>query len=519
MAGIYTKIKKAGTQTRFSTITEEIESLILPAVDKFIMQAEKHIYQQFSNRYLDQKTIDVIKKELSWAMSHSVDAVINNTQELAGTLFAAHGIKNSKTISNLVNYVSNGFGGDMADLLLSVKGQTERALNHISYTFGIQNNKEARMLYNEIKNLSGEDLKKGLESFQRVFSDEYGKRFLNEMTKNPVLASLIKQENGQLFFYNKNGRRYDIAKYKKAWGDYLALDAMRKAQGALARDNGLEVFRFERVRSVIEPREHSSREGEYFTTNPALVGKSINGKVINADLISDFHINDEPPHGCGHLYIAVEYSEEELEGNIKEDAKKDYSFNNDDTGKLNINKTDSLNKVYKLLSDKELLFNGELKVYDFNDKNISGETVIYDNKKDIIISSTISKNLENMFKKIKENDGDIKETEIFALSTYFHELVHTQQTYYPLMSHLKDKYKIKEYFTEIIARYKCKKYLLNKISKNNIDIVGNYDNLILLYGFEINQDVINQIESYLKDSDFTNIVDFYNKLKRSSNNK
>ncbi|HBD95700.1 MAG: hypothetical protein A2015_02995 [Spirochaetes bacterium GWF1_31_7] len=347
--GVFAQIKKAGTQTRFDIINNEIDTKLVPIVEKFILSAEKKIYENFNNRFLSQKEIDVIKSELTWSMTHAVDDIIKNTGELSATLFAAQGIQNSKTLQTLINYTANGFGGDMADMLLSVKGQTERALNHISYTFGMQNQREFRNLYNELKNFKGDDIKKNLESFQRVFSDEYGKRFLNEMTKNPILNSLIKQENGSLFFYNKNGRRYDIEKYKKAWGNYMAIDVMRKAQATLAKDNGLEVFRFDRVRDVVEPRDHSIHQGEYFTTNLELVGKEINGKIIQSDIISDFHISGEPPHGCGHLYIAVRLESESE--NIQENDKKDENNekNNENSGII------KKELSFKKITDKNVL--------------------------------------------------------------------------------------------------------------------------------------------------------------------
>jgi len=305
--GVYAKIKKAGTQSRFSTITEEIESQIMPEIWKFVKKAEKNVYEHYADRFISNEVIDTVRKELSFAASEQVDLILAKTAKLSGTLFTAQGVTDSKALNTLISYVKNDFGSDMSDMILSVKSQTEKALNHISYVVNMQATKDVGKLYKELSQYTGDNLKKDLQAFQRVFSDQYARDYMREMTMNPVLNSLIKQEGNSLFFYNKNGRRYDIDKYLKARGEFTALDTMRKAQLQVAKERGYEVFRLERIKNAVEPREHSKYEGDYFTKNTDLVGTELNGKIINGDIITDFIIGSTPPYGCGHIYVAVEF--------------------------------------------------------------------------------------------------------------------------------------------------------------------------------------------------------------------
>jgi len=319
--GVYAKIKKAGTQSRFSTITEEIESQIMPEIWKFVKKAEKNVYEHYADRFISNEVIDTVRKELSFAASEQVDLILAKTAKLSGTLFTAQGVTDSKALNTLISYVKNDFGSDMSDMILSVKSQTEKALNHISYVVNMQATKDVGKLYKELSQYTGDNLKKDLQAFQRVFSDKYARDYMREMTMNPVLNSLIKQEGNSLFFYNKNGRRYDIDKYLKARGEFTALDTMRKAQLQVAKERGYEVFRLERIKNAVEPREHSKYEGDYFTKNTDLVGTELNGKIINGDIITDFIIGSTPPYGCGHIYVAVEMIENSE--NIQENDKKD----------------------------------------------------------------------------------------------------------------------------------------------------------------------------------------------------
>ena len=49
--GVFAQIKKAGTQTRFDIINNEIDTKLVPIVEKFILSAEKKIYENFNESY------------------------------------------------------------------------------------------------------------------------------------------------------------------------------------------------------------------------------------------------------------------------------------------------------------------------------------------------------------------------------------------------------------------------------------------------------------------------------------
>ena len=548
--GVYAKIKKAGTQSRFSTITEEIESQIMPEIWKFVKKAEKNVYEHYADRFISNEVIDTVRKELSFAASEQVDLILAKTAKLSGTLFTAQGVTDSKALNTLISYVKNDFGSDMSDMILSVKSQTEKALNHISYVVNMQATKDVGKLYKELSQYTGDNLKKDLQAFQRVFSDQYARDYMREMTMNPVLNSLIKQEGNSLFFYNKNGRRYDIDKYLKARGEFTALDTMRKAQLQVAKERGYEVFRLERIKNAVDPREHSKYEGDYFTKNTDLVGTELNGKVINGDIITDFIIGSTPPYGCGHIYVAVEMIENSE--NIQENDKKDENNEKNNENSGIIKKELSADTIIKECIKKSSITNEErTAVLSEFAKKIN---------KDIIVEIEDKGDNFGWNDKIRENYNDDKiyigkigikmnddRPYEYKLKTIFHEITHLRNHNKVSVNDIEyflynrdRRYNIEEVIAETTGHYQVKsKYGINKTiypsypkdmasSLPNLKKIKDFENCVNIEDFgEVfynkyinNTDAVKQITMQLNKLDYTSPDDYIkSNLKRIIDNK
>lgn len=299
------RIKKTGGITaRFDIVKNSFDKDVNKLVFNFKKKIEKDLYQKLSTRYLSSQDIDKIMQDVDFQIAEITEKIRGGVRSISGAYTDVE-LETEKVKTALNDYFSRDYAKDMAGAMLSVKDQYESALNQIQLVVNTQAKKDFRILTESIKKYENKDLKDNFDSFIKVFKNDYGAQYLDEMMKNPTLSKMIKQEDGELFFYAKNGKRYNLEDYVNQRAEWTTTDITRKTAEQFAKESGTEVYRFQRIKDAKEPREHSVYEGRLFSFT------SKENDVLDGNTISDFPLGGQAPYGCGHAYIPVGFGEKE----------------------------------------------------------------------------------------------------------------------------------------------------------------------------------------------------------------
>jgi hypothetical protein len=304
--------KVGGINARFNIIKDSLVKEVNIPIKNYVKKIEKDLYNKLSSRFISGDDIDKIMKNVDFQIAEITEKVRSSVKKISGAYVDVN-VEADKVKSALTDYFSRDYTKDVVGVLMSTKDQYEAALNQIQLVVNTQAKKDFKILTESIKKYENKDLKDNFESFIKVFNNDYGAKYLDEMMKNPTLSKMIKQEEGELFFYAKNGKRYNLEDYINQRADWTTTDITRKTADQLAKESGAEVFKFERVRNfeVKEPRPlHKTYEGRLFSNNEEIVAKS-GGEILSSKLIDDYEIGGEAPYGCGHAYIPMNYGEGE----------------------------------------------------------------------------------------------------------------------------------------------------------------------------------------------------------------
>lgn len=296
-------IKAGGINARFDvmkkTLDDEVNSLVMDIVKR----VERSLYYRMGMIKVTETDIKKELEKINYEISVATDSIRGKVKDIA-TLYTDDKDITEKVKTAITNYFTNDYTRDVAGMFISVKDQYEAAMNQLSYAINIQSKKDMEFLISSVQKFENKDLTDNFKSFVNVFKNDYGQQYMNEIMNNPTLSKMIKQEEGGLFYYAKNGKRYDLEKYIEQRSEWATTDITRKAADQFAKESGAEVFKFERVNNfeVKEPRAHSKYEGQLFSDNDEVVEKS-NGKILSSKLIDDFEIGGQAPYGCGHAFI------------------------------------------------------------------------------------------------------------------------------------------------------------------------------------------------------------------------
>lgn len=296
--------KVGGINARFNIIKDSLVKEVNIPIKNYVKKIEKDLYNKLSSRFISGDDIDKIMKDVDFQIAEITEKVRSSVKKISGAYVDVN-VEADKVKSALTDYFSRDYTKDVVGVLMSTKDQYEAALNQIQLVVNTQAKKDFKTLTESIKKYENKDLKDNFESFIKVFNNDYGAKYLDEMMKNPTLSKMIKQEEGELFYYAKNGKRYNLEAYISQRADWATTDITRKTSEEFAKESGIEVYTFERVKDVKEPREHSVFEGKKFS----FTAKGDN--ILDGSTIADFPLNGQAPYGCGHAYIPVGFGEKE----------------------------------------------------------------------------------------------------------------------------------------------------------------------------------------------------------------
>lgn len=89
----------------------------------------------------------------------------------------------------------------------------------------------------------------------------------------------------------------------------IAADQLSRVTSELARermrDAGLSVYEYVHSRKKHPRKEHQSRDGKLYSEDPAMVGKEIDGKTVNPQLLKGTRAGEEPWCGCRERGVLV----------------------------------------------------------------------------------------------------------------------------------------------------------------------------------------------------------------------
>jgi len=439
---------------RFSIIDKQIKKKANKQLLEYVDFIEKKLSNLLSRRFLSETDIKKIKKEISWAISNTSDNVSNQLNDILKDVINASGVETIKTKNNIANSIKNDYMSDVTSMMLSVGSEAEKAMQHLSYTINNQIRDDFQMLYNGLREWEDKDVYGHYKAFLETFQSDYGQKYMKELSENPLLDRMIKQEGDDFFFYHKNGKKYNLEKYLDNRAKWSTMDVIRKTEQARAQENGIVIFKFVRMQDVKEPREHSQYDNEneeaYFTTDENLVGKEFEGQtLLPANTISDFSIGAVAPFGCQHCYVGVDVNipedkEEEKEENIEENKN---NLNNDENSSI-INNEDV---------EEEMMYNKENLIKEI------GENKKIEYKVDDEVKSFINDDNDKTKTKIVRIETDLLNNEIYFTDLNFNK-------------HIEDNFgnkNLKEIQNKVIDSIKIPDFVLRDV-KTGCIVYGKY---------------------------------------------